>query len=125
MAIIHVTKDLRINGTQRAWQVEQAKAVHGRLRWEPTNWFATLPAAIQFLVERDIRAAPIEGVAEVIEYAKRVADQYADKVARHFEHQERDHEDGELAERVRGLERQVEEIHQILRKIGQRLERDE
>lgn len=81
MAIIHVTKDLRINGTQRAWQVEQAKAVHGRLRWEPTNWFATLPAAIQFLVERDIRAAPIEGVAEVIEYAKRVADQYADKVA--------------------------------------------
>ena len=76
MAIIHVGKNLRINGTARAWQVEQAKAVKGRLRWEPTNWFSTLPDAIKFLAERDIRTAPIEGVAEVIEYAKSVAERY-------------------------------------------------
>ena len=81
MAIIHVTKDLRINGTQRAWQLEQAKAVQGHLRWEPTNWFSTLPAAIQFLVERNIRTAPLEGLVEVIEHAKRVAEHYAERAA--------------------------------------------
>ena len=81
MAIIHARKNVRINGTERAWQVERAKVVKGRLRWEPTNWFSTLPAAIHFLAERDIRTAPIEGVAEAIEFAKSVAASYAEKAA--------------------------------------------
>lgn len=81
MAIIQVTKDLRINGTPRAWQVEQAKILQGRLCWQPTNWFSTLPAAIHFVVERDIRSAPLEGLVEIIEHAKLVAEQYAEKAA--------------------------------------------
>ena len=81
MTIIHFTKNLRIHGTQRAWQLEHVKVIRGRLRWEPSRWFSTLPAAIHFLVERDIRTAPLEGLVEVIEHAKSVAEHYAEKAA--------------------------------------------
>jgi len=81
MAIIHVTKNLRIHGTERAWQVERSKVSKGKFRWEPFLWFSSLQSAIRELTEREIRCSQCEGISEVIEHAKTVAEHYAKRAA--------------------------------------------
>jgi hypothetical protein len=65
--IIQIDPKTRIVGTERSWELQQARRRNGKPSWEAYKWFTTFRYALEEAVHRDIRLHPAIGLSEAID----------------------------------------------------------
>lgn len=65
--IISFSKEVRILGTERCWELQRLRNYKGGKRWEAYKWFATFRQALDEAVHREIRLHPARNLADAIE----------------------------------------------------------
>ena len=74
--IIQLSDDLRIRGTETAYQLERTHKRKGQIRWEPFQYYSRFGSALAAACGREIRTHPAQGLTEAIEAATAIADRY-------------------------------------------------
>ena len=75
--IIHLSKKLRIRGTESCWQLEKPKKVKDHFEWRAFKYFTTMDSALHEAAQREIRTYPAHGIADAIDACNRVTQKYA------------------------------------------------
>jgi hypothetical protein len=75
--ILNISPDRRIYGGEYQWEVQKLHIVKGQRRWRSYLYFPDVRSAVQWLARDEIRTADVEGLAQAIETAERVAAKFA------------------------------------------------
>ncbi len=76
--IVPITDELRIRGTEFCWELQRARARHGKQEWEPFKYYSSFGRALEAAVEREIRLHPATTIAEAIEAVSAISHRYGD-----------------------------------------------
>ena len=82
---IDLSKDRRIVGAERCWELQRRRTVKGTNRWEAYKWFPSFGMAVEEAVHADIRLHPAETLAEAIEAVDQLVHRYAQLIPCEFE----------------------------------------
>ena len=74
--IIPISEELRIRGTERAWQLEKRRIRQNKHEWEAFKYFQSAGAAVSEACRRDIRLHPATTLTEAIEAVDLIAARY-------------------------------------------------
>ena len=75
--IISLSKDLRIRGTERCWQLEKRRVRKDKHEWEAFKYFQTFGEAVGAACRREIRLHPANSLAEALEAVDQIVARYS------------------------------------------------
>lgn len=78
--IIQIDSNIRIVGTERAWELQRTRERSGEQTWEPYKWFTTFRSALDEAVHREIRIHPANGLSEAIEAVSAIVRKYEELI---------------------------------------------
>lgn len=78
--IVNLDDNIRIVGTERAWELQRHRNYKGGKRWEPYKWFATFRSALEEAVHREIRIHPATTLADAIEAVSGIVRRYEELI---------------------------------------------
>ena len=87
---IDLRDDLRVVGTEHAWELQRRTVVKGQERWRPFKWFKTFGMAVPEAVHAEIRQHPAQALVEAIEAVDSIVQRYARLIPCEFELRRRD-----------------------------------
>ena len=82
--ILQIDPKTRIVGTERSWELQQARKRNGKPSWEAYKWFTTFRYALEEAVHREIRLHPANGLSEAIEAVAEVVQRYEKLIPSEF-----------------------------------------
>ena len=74
--MILLSKDLRIRGTERCWQLEKRRARKDKHEWEAFKYFQSLGEAVGAACRREVRLHPADSLADALQAIDQIADRY-------------------------------------------------
>ena len=74
--IIPLSDELRIRGTETAYQLERPHKRKGQITWEPYQYYSKFGSALAAACEREIRTHPADDLADAIESATAISARY-------------------------------------------------
>lgn len=74
--IIPLSDELRIRGTETAYQLERPHKRKGQIAWEPFQYYSKFGSALAAACEREIRTHPANTLADSISAADAIVARY-------------------------------------------------
>jgi len=78
--IVQLDAKTRIQGTERAWELQRPRTRKGELTWVPYRWFQSFGCALDEAVHREIRIHPANGLSEAIDAVSSIVQRYAELI---------------------------------------------
>ena len=78
--IVQLDSKTRIDGTERAWELQRPHKRKVKVTWEPHKWFNSFGSALEEAVHREIRTHPAASLSEAIEAVSGLVQRYEDLI---------------------------------------------